>query len=618
MDKQELTIPEFTAEQYLHTTDPYEWLAQYLGNKFQLNQMSKVMKERAAAVGVKGFIGLWQDYLSAMKGKPSGKVDNVTMFTDQAFELFSGPYICDDRGVHIFDRFGFEVEVCPHPIMPIRRLVNIDEGDERMEIAFRKGWTWRTIIVERVDIASSASILSLASHGVNVSNENAKLLSAYLLNMEHYNYETLEEAASVGRLGWIPGHGFSPYVDHLVFDGEANFRNMFQAVRSEGSRAAWIDAMKLLRAEKSIGRVFLAASFASALVKPCGLLPFFVHAYGGQGTGKTVSLMIAASVWANPAMGEYIMTFNATDVGQEMVAAFLNSLPLCMDELQIQASSGVKDFDKMIYKLTEGIGRVRGARSGGIRRTVTWKNCMLTTGEYPIINANSMGGATVRVVEFECADKVYSDLPSLSSVLYENYGFTGREFVDYLCQDNNIETIKAVRKEIYRDLIEAGGEDKQAASLSAILVADQVATQLFFQDGNELTVDDMIQIMTKKSDIDANVRAMNWLQDFVVINTNHFVPSDLGEYRAEVWGKIEPDCIYIIKSVFDREMRNAGYNSASFLSWAKRRALIVTDLERRTKAARINGSVALTVCVDRFTLRQLSGVDLQTEMDNNG
>lgn len=44
----------------------------------------------------------------------------------------------------------------------------------------------------------------------------------------------------------------------------------------------------------------------------------FVHLWGVEsGTGKTVALMLAASVWGNPAIGQYVQTFNATQVGHE-------------------------------------------------------------------------------------------------------------------------------------------------------------------------------------------------------------------------------------------------------------------------------------------------------------
>ena len=593
----ELMIPEFTAEQYLNTSEPYKWLAQYKEDKFALQQLLQRMKAQAGAVGVRCFMALWKSYLETEQTKRGQIVDNATAFDGQPIELFCGSYICDEYGVRMIDRMGYEVMICRHPIMPTKRLINIDEGQERLEVSYKKGKVWRQIIVEKSVIASSSKILDLAAYGVMVNSENAKQLSTYLLDMEELNYELIEEQRSVGRLGWVLDHGFSPYVDKLTFDGEANFRHMFQSVRSNGDRSKWLDAMRKVRAEKTVGRFFLAASFASALLEPCGLLPFFVHAYGGQGTGKTVSLMIAASVWACPKMGEYILTFNSTDVGQEMVAAFLNSMPLCMDELQIQAASGVKDFDKTIYKLTEGIGRIRGAKQGGIRQTATWRNVMLTTGEYPIINANSMGGATVRVIETECAEKVYSDLVGLVAILGENYGFAGREFVEWLQNPENAELAASVQKSYYRDLLTADGEAKQAASLSAILTADCIATHLFFDDDNALTVEDVCAIMTRKRDVDANIRALRWLQEFVVINVNHFEADDYGNYRSDIWGKVDGTYQYIIKSVFDREMQTAGFNSTSFLSWAKRNDLLATDKSRRTKNAMVNGSVVPTVCV---------------------
>ena len=53
----------------------------------------------------------------------------------------------------------------------------------------------------------------------------------------------------------------------------------------------------------------------------------------------------------------------------------------------------------------------------------------------------------------------------------------------------------------------------------------------------------------------------------------------------------------IIKSVFDREMVNAGFNSTAFLSWAKRNDIIITDNGKRTKKARITGSATNCVCI---------------------
>ena len=590
-------IPEYTADDFYNSSEPYSFLYQYKDDKFMLSQMREKLKAQAAKVGVKGFVGLWNAYLETINQQRGISMDNATQFDGQEIELFSGQYICDEYGVSMTDKYGYEQTVCRHPILPVERLVNIDSGEERLKLAYKKGRAWRTIIVEKAVIASSSSILQLAANGIMVNSENAKALSTYILEMEQLNYDLIPEQKSVGRLGWISDHGFSPYVDDLVFDGETNFKHIFGAVKSSGSREAWVNVMRSLRGEKSPGRLFLAASFASVILEPCGLLPFFLHAWGGTEVGKTVGLMIAASVWACPKMGEFCTTFNSTIVGQEMTASFLNSLPMCIDELQIQSSSGIRDFDRIIYQLTEGVGRTRGAKTGGLQKMNTWKNCIITNGEHPISNANSGGGAVNRVIEFECDEKVYSDLVGICAVIQSNYGFAGREFVEYLQTDGAFDRVNALQKEYYRELLKSDSTDKQAASASAILAADHIATELIFKDGNNLTVEDLEKIMAKKKEVNVNNRALEFIYELVERNPNRFKSNEFGDYQGEVWGKSEENCIYIIKSVFDREMGNGGFNSTAFLAWAKRNDVIITDSGKRTKKARITGNSTNCVCI---------------------
>lgn len=609
MKQETVVIPEYTAEQYLNTSEPYEFLYQYKENKFMLKQLLQKMKAKAGAVGVKCFVALFDAYCQ-MQAKQQGVIlENSTQFDGQELELFSGEYVCDDLGVMLQDKYGFENIICRHPIMPIRRLVNVDSGEERLQIAYRKGRVWRTLIAEKSTIASSNKILDLASNGVLVTSENAKALSKYLLEIEDLNYETLPEQKSVGRLGWVGQHGFSPYVQDLAFDGENSFKHIFEAVKTDGFYSEWLNAMKKLRAEKGSGRLFLAASFASVILEPCGLLPFFLHAWGGTEVGKTVGLMIAASVWACPKMGEYITTFNSTLVGQEMTATFLNSLPMCVDELQIQSSAGVKDFDKIIYQLTEGVGRTRGAKTGGLQKINTWKNCIITNGEHPISNTNSGGGAVNRIVEFECTQKVYSDLPEISAIIQSNYGFAGKIFVEWLQEKGNFDIVFNLQKDYYRKLLTMDSTEKQAASASAILAADHIATEIIFKDENNLTVQDMANIMTKKDEVNVNIRAYDYILELVARNPNKFKTNDFGDYQGEVWGKIDGNHLYIIKSVFDREMQNAGFNSTAFLSWAKRMDYLLTSKERRTIVSRVAGTPTNCVCIIKKNEQELPKIE---------
>lgn len=602
-------VPEYTAEEYLNTSKPYEYLYGLKDNKFLLQQTLQRMKVQAGEVGVKCFISLWNAYRESVAAQNNISLENSTQFEGQEVELFTGPYVCDEYGVTILDRFGYEQTVCRHPIMPTQRLINIDSGEERLKIAYKKGRSWRNIIVEKSVLASSSSILQLASNGIMVNSENAKSLSTYLLEIEQLNYESIPEQRSVARLGWVGEHGFSPYVNDLVFDGETNFKHIFSAVKTAGDRQKWLDAMLSLRAEKSPGRLFLAASFASVILEPCGLLPFFLHAWGGTETGKTVGLMIAASVWANPKMGEYITTFNSTLVGQEMTATFLNSLPMCIDELQIQSSAGVKDFDKMIYHLSEGVGKTRATKSCGLQKLGTWRNCMITTGEQPIVSPHSAGGAVNRIIEVECADKVYSDLVGICAIIQSNYGWAGREFVEYLQKEGNFDKVNQMQKDFYEKLLKFDSMSKQAGAASAILTADYIVTELIFKDGNNLTEEDLAQIMAKKSDVDVNARALEFIYELVERNPNRFRANEYGEYQGEVWGKLDTGYIYIIKSVFDREMSNAGFNSTAFLAWAKRNETIVCDAGKRTKKVRIIGSPTNCVCIKKDIASEIEEIE---------
>lgn len=596
MKKEMVEIPEYTYDQYIGTSEPYEFLYSFKDNKFLMKQIQQKMKEKAGAIGVKCFIALFDAYCQTQAKSNGVILENSTQFDGQEIELFSGEYVCDDLGVMIHDKYGFDQIICRHPIMPIQRLCNVDTGEERLKIAYRKGRFWRSLIAEKSTLASSNSILQLAANGVLVTSENAKALSKYLLEIEELNYDMIPEQKSVSRLGWV-GDGFSPYVDELVFDGENNFKHIFNSVKSSGSREKWVDAMRELRAERGVARIALAASFASVILQPCGLLPFFCHFWGGTEVGKSVLLLTAASVWAKPSFGEYVTTFNSTLVGQEMMATFLNSLPMCIDELQIQSSAGIRDFDKIIYQLTEGVGRTRGAKQGGLQKVNTWKCCFITNGEHPISNANSGGGAVNRIIEVETEEKVYKDLVGLCAIINENYGFAGREFVEYLQENGNIEKVNALQKQYYKELLKSDSTDKQAASASAILAADHIVTELIFQDGNNLTVEDMAKIMTKKDEVNVNSRAYDYILELVARNPNKFKTNDFGEYQGEAWGKIEPEHIYIIKSVFDREMSLAGYNSTAFLSYAKRLGLLLCDHDKRTKKARIANSPTNCVCI---------------------
>lgn len=92
-------------------------------------------------------------------------------------ELETGEWRADDAAITRKTSIGEEV-ACVHPIMPVKRLINVDSGVEKLEIAFRRGVAWRRITVDRQTIASANKIVSLSDSGIAVTSETAKALGA--------------------------------------------------------------------------------------------------------------------------------------------------------------------------------------------------------------------------------------------------------------------------------------------------------------------------------------------------------------------------------------------------------------------------------------------------------
>lgn len=556
------------------------------------------MSAQAQTVGIRNLAALFKAYMETVSGT-SAPGFNRTDFTGQELELDCGSWSASDTGIYGTDKLGFEVVACYHPIMPVQRLVNVDTKVHKVMLAYRLGRRWETVIEDKNVISDSRSIIGLSKYGIMVNSETSKALVRYLADVEQLNYDTIPEVSSVGRLGWIDGYGFSPYEEDLVFDGEETFRTRFESIQEKGSRQAWLDCVRSVRAGKTPGnvvaRIVLAASFASVLVKPCSCLPFFVHLWGGSETGKSLSLVLAASVWANPEIGVYIQTFNATEVGKELGAAFCNSLPLVIDELQL-VKDNRKDFDKMIYQLSEGVGRTRGQKQGGLQKTPTWRNCIITTGEFPIISSNSGEGAVNRTIEVDCHDtKLFDDPKKTATSLYANYGFAGPEFVKHLMEDGVQERVQKLQ-EAMQDTLKTGDTmDKQTASAALILAADRLAEEWIFQDGIFLQPEDISKYLVSKEAVNQNARALQYLYDFININQSRFTP-EADTHQGEIWGELDGEYACIIRSKFDQILSDEGYNASAFLGWAKNRGYIHCSKKGEpTKPKRINGRVSRCV-----------------------
>lgn len=495
-----------------------------------------------------------------------------------------GSWFANETGVYSYNVMGLEQRACHHPILPIRRLSNIETGEEKITLTFRRDFRWKEITVDKEIISSASKIVGLSKYGVSVTSENAKYLVRYLNDVENMNNDQIEVNESTSKLGWH-GTDFIPYDNSIIFDGDSKFKQIFESITEHGDRDAWYEhVLEIRRRGRLEPRVMLAASFASVLIKPLGILPFFVDLWGATEGGKSVALMLACSVWANPDESQYIGDYKTTDVALEVRADMLNNLPVLLDDTSNATKRIVEDFENIVYRLCSGKGKSRSNKELGAVRDNHWKTCFITNGERELSSYTNQGGAMNRIIEVEAGANIFEDPAKTSTILKCNYGFAGKEFIENLKlwkQDD-------LRK-IYDIMVKRCMSDektqKQAMSMGCILLADWIIESLLFHDRVLLTEEEIKSLMTDKNELSEGQRCYQYLVDQVAMNAFRFEPN----CPTEKWGMIKDDYAVFFPTVFDKLCRAAGFSKKAFLSWAKMNGLVLVDESGDLKVTKIDG-----------------------------
>lgn len=568
---------------------------------WQIRQEEKLKcSEIAKKARKKGeFLKIYKAYEEEWAAKfKSKQVTGKTHFfsDDPDKELNCGPWIANGSGVKRVEvsKGGVqEVNACPAPVTINRFFENRQTTEEKVELAFKKNGKWKTITPTKSTIASANKIVSLADVGLPVTSESARSLVQFLADLEAYNPGKIKYQPSTSKLGWMRIKDelkFVPYsMDGISFDAEERFKKTFDAIKPHGDKEKWLSLVRSIRASGRIEpRVMLAASFASVLVGPLNLLPFVVHLYGQTEGGKTVCAMLATSVWANPDRGaSYFADFMTTQVALEARADLLNNMPLIIDDTAKVSKKLGDDFSELIYILCSGTGKDRSNVNLGLRRTNTWENCILTTGEHPILDVSAQGGAINRVISIEAGhSRIFEDGHAVAETLKENYGFAGTYFTEFLSV-KGFDFAKKRYEEIFAEL-KSGKMEKQAMAMSAILLADEIATSCLFADGKALTAEDVKDCMQSEKAISEELRCFHFVCEQVMINNVNFYDDD-AEFKAprEVWGRIDNDVVYFIPTILKQIIKDAGFSFDGFVKWGIREGVIQHKPNRLTEYKRI-------------------------------
>ena len=563
-------IDSATKEQLL-SSEPYAYLWS-IDDPFDRQMELEQLRARGKAIGVSNVLSLWTAFERSMKKSVPVENEKATNFLNQKLDLKT-TFEANDGGIYK------EGEVaCYHPIMPIKRYQNVDTGMEKIELAYKPNRKWKTAVIEKSILASPTKILQLADLGISVTSETAKKLIEYLQEIEALNYDKIPTVQSVSRLGWV-GNDFVPYSTDFKFDGDVAFKTFFESIKAHGDKDVWLKTMQEIRQTHPVCRIVTAASLLSPMLEWIDSLPTFVHIWSSKSaTGKTLLLMAGASIWGNPNPGVYIQSFNSTAVANERIAGTANSLPVFLDELQLAKDNwGRTNFD--VYKLSQGYGKGRGTKIGGLDRMETWRNVFITSGESPIVNDTAGQGAFARVVEIELDEIIFSIYKGnkISNLLRNNYGWGGQVMVEGMKQIG-VDLIKEQYNLNLKKIQETNNDyqDKQIMVAAGLLTADHYARDYVFGDETELTIDDLKPFLVTKKSSSIGERALEITRDWIASNDRRFGEGsnlpDLG-FR-------DNNYTYIIRSEFNKLMEENGFSNRSVLTEWDRDGLILSEVRK--------------------------------------
>lgn len=490
----------------------------------------------------------------------------------------------DEKGVYYLKEEGL-IKVCPVPVLLSKRLKNIDTGEEKIELCFKRDGAWHNVITQRSTVFQTRSITMLADRGIPVTSENAKHMVRFLGELEAENLDLLPLVKSVEHFGWIDGKKFLPGVaDGVVLDVEPASQPLADAYHSNGSMGEWIEIIEPARAHP-VGRFMLASSFAAPLLSLFGHRVFIVHSWGGSRLGKTAALKAALSVWGEP--DGLMASFHATKVGMERLAAFYCDLPLGIDERQV-AGDKQGFIESLIYMLGLGKGKARGSKGGGLQAFKFWKTIVITTGEEPISSETSNTGVKSRVLELygqAVAGNSAKDIEKNAQFLHENlkehYGTAGIEYIKKLIT-SDIASLKEDYKALLHHLQEEAPENigSHLTAVALCCLADYLASQWIFGMEEDKAFEESIALAEQilamlETAVDADLAARAW--DFVIGWIASYSEKFTDKCNPPRYGFEHSDCIYVVPSILEKALKEEGFAPRRVLKEFAERGWIETE-----------------------------------------
>ena len=491
-----------------------------------------------------------------------------------------GDYVCTINGIVDKNNYKFS----NIPVLPVERYINKETGKEKVKIIFYKENQWKELTVDKSQLSISQKLLLLSDDGLDVNSNNVRSYIDYFSSIMSLN--DINKLESISHIGWRDNL-FVPYDTQGIFDGEDDFKNIYKAISSKGNYQKWKDIVKELRKNKKI-RIIMDTTLASPLIEKLNIPTFIVNVWSSaSGSGKTLSCMVAMSIWGNPELGGLTLSSNCTQNFYTTVASFMRNYTVYFDELQIIKNSKSINFNNLIMDLCNGTEKGRLNKNSQAKEVKTWKNNFLFTNNDKMVVDNAGEQVHNRVIDLEIRNTLIGNGQRVARIIKNNYGFAGKNYIKYI-QTIGFDVIFERFIKIYNEVLEkTRATDKQANSLACILLANQLGNECIYDDEELLTIDDLREYINDKEEVKTAVKAKEYILDVIDINAKRF--EEVQNY-SEQWGAIYDTYCMINASILKRELRKAGFEFETVKKdWAEMNFLITSTNGRYVHQTTANG-----------------------------
>ena len=329
--------------------------------------------------------------------------------------------------------------VVPYDLFAIN-LMNRDSLHYVHLVAMRPGGAQNVTLPMRVTVTKDDLCKALAEQNIVASGRNDVRLSNYIRACITHASENQTPLNIPTQYGWQKDGSFV-YDGKIMSPGKETItplpglENIVRVTKPEGTIEGWLETVNLLIKYKMYDILaMMTVGFGAPLMRFTSFNGLTIHLGSSEsGTGKSLSLAMAASVWGHPT--HYMVGKDTSGVAMQQRLGLLNSLPLICDEITQKNRLNFEWFPGFVFDMTDGKGKER--MDGNVNRerqnNTYWSSMALVSSnthvmDYLSSRKHSSQGEIMRLLELKMTTALNApdDLTNaIKNILPHNYGVAG-------------------------------------------------------------------------------------------------------------------------------------------------------------------------------------------------